>query len=73
MSSNMKAMLEKAGPGTGQVNLGGVLTMIMVVIAWAVNEYTSVTAPDYVWTAVTGIVLYAGQYWHGPNRAAGHF
>jgi len=67
---DMKGMLEAAGPGTGQVNLGGVLTMVMVVVAWAVNEYTSIEAPDYVWTAVTGIVLYVGQYWHGPTKSS---
>ena len=65
--STMKNMLEKAGPGTGQVNLGGVITMAMVVISWGVVEYTPFQAPEYVWTAITGIVLYASQYWHGPR------
>jgi hypothetical protein len=67
MATDMKAMLEKAGPGTGQVNLGGVITMAMVVISWGVVEYTPVNAPEYVWTAVTGLILYASQYWHGPR------
>jgi len=68
MATDMKAMLDKAGPGTGQVNLGGIITMAMVVISWTVVEYTSFKAPEYVWTAITGMVLYASQYWHGPRK-----
>ncbi len=67
MVATMKGMLEKAGPGTGQVNLGGVVTMAMVVISWGVVEYTSFQAPEYVWTAITGIMLYIAQYWVGPR------
>ncbi len=67
MVATMKKMLDKAGPGTGQVNLGGVVTMAMVVISWTVVEYTSFNAPEYVWTAITGMALYALQYWHGPR------
>ncbi len=67
MTATMKGMLEKAGPGTGQVNLGGLLTMIMTVVAWGVTEYTAFKPPEYVWAAITGIVLYGAQYWHGPR------
>ena len=63
-----KKILEKAGPGTGQVNLGGLLTMIMVVVSWTVVQYTSFKAPEFVWTAITGILLYVAQYWHGPKK-----
>ena len=68
MVDSMKGMWEKAGPGTGQVNLGGVVTMGMVVISWTVVEYTDFNAPEYVWTAITGMLLYAAQYWFGPRR-----
>ncbi len=68
MTETMKGMLEKAGPGTGQINLGGLITMVMVVISYCVVEYTEFKAPEYVWTAITGIALYAVQYWHGPRR-----
>jgi hypothetical protein len=64
-----KKMLEKAGPGTAQVNLGGLVTMAMVVISWTVVEYTAFKAPEFVWTAITGILLYAAQYWHGPKKS----
>ena len=67
MAVDMKQMLEKAGPGTGQVNLGGVVTMVMVVVSWSVVEYTTFGAPEYVWTAITGIMLYVAQYWVGPR------
>jgi len=63
----IKNTLEKTGPGTGQVNLGGVITMAMVVIAWVVVEYTAFNAPEYVWTAITGLVICSSQYWHGPK------
>lgn len=65
--TDMKQMLDKAGPGTGQVNLGGIITMAMVVISWTVVEYTAFKAPEFVWTAITGMLLYAAQYWHGPR------
>ena len=65
--TDMKQMLDKAGPGTGQVNLGGIITMAMVVLSWTVVEYTAFKAPEYVWTAITGMLLYAAQYWHGPR------
>jgi len=65
--ADMKQILDKAGPGTGQVNLGGIITMAMVVISWTVVEYTTFKAPEFVWTAITGMLLYAAQYWHGPR------
>ena len=65
--TDMKQMLDKAGPGTGQVNLGGIIMMAMVVISWTVVEYTAFKAPEFVWTAITGMLLYAAQYWHGPR------
>ena len=68
MTTDRKGMLDKAGPGTGQVNLGGLVTMGMVVVSWTVVEYTSFTAPEYVWTAITGMLLYGVQYWHGPRK-----
>jgi len=63
----IKNTLEKTGPGTGQVNLGGVITMAWTVIAWSVVEYTAFDAPEFVWTAMLGIILYGLQYWHGPK------
>ncbi len=68
MNDSVKNVLEKVGPGTGQINLGGLVTMAMVIIAWGVPEYTNFKAPEFVWTAITGILLYAVQYWYGPNR-----
>lgn len=63
----MKGLLEKAGPGTGQVNLAGVVTGFMAIFAWAITEYTLFTAPEYIWTTATGLILYGVQYWHGPK------
>ena len=64
---DMKQMLDKAGPGTGQINLGAIITMAMVVISWTVVVYTTFKATEYVWPAITGMLLYAAQYWHGPR------
>ena len=68
MNAMVKNTLEKVGPGTGQVNLGGLVTMAMVIISWTVVEFTEFKAPEYVWTAMTGMLLYALQYWHGPRK-----
>lgn len=70
MATNMtvKSMLEKSGPGTGQVNITGVVTGLMAITAWGVTEYTAFVAPEYIWTTATGLVLYGLQYWHGPKK-----
>ena len=64
----MKPTLEKSGPGTAQVNLGGVITMGATVAAWSLAEYAGFAPPGSVWTAITGLVIYSSQYWHGPNK-----
>ena len=60
--TTMKGLLEKSGPGTGQVNIVGVVTGCMAIFAWAITEYTAFTAPEYIWTTVTGLLLYGLQY-----------
>lgn len=65
---NANTILEKALPGTAQVNLGALITMAMVIISWVVVEFTAFKAPEYVWTAITGFILYGAQYWYGPKK-----
>ncbi len=64
----LKKTLEGAGPGTGQVNLGGVVTMFITIASWGLAEYVSFEPPGSVWAATTGIVVYGLQYWHGPGN-----
>jgi len=59
--------VQQVVPGTNQVQLVPLVTMAMTVVAWVVVEYTPVKAPEAVWTAVTGLLIYAAQYWHGPR------
>ena len=65
----MKAV-ETAGkmvPGTQQVQIAPLVTMSMTIITWVVTKYTSVDAPEAVWAAATGLMIYGLQYWHGPR------
>jgi len=66
----MNQVTKKAGmlvPGTNQVKINPFVTMAMTVIAWAVTTYTDVSPTPEVWVAVSGMVSYALQYWHGPR------
>lgn len=65
----MKAV-EAAGkmvPGTQQVQIAPVVTMAMTIITWAVTDFTNIAAPEAVWSAITGLLIYGLQYWHGPR------
>lgn len=54
-------------PGTQQVQLVPLITMAMTIITWAVTEYSPLAAPEAVWAAVTGLLIYGAQFWHGPR------
>ena len=55
-------------PGTNQVKINPVITMVMTIITWGVTTYTPVNPPPEVWVAVSGILSYALQYWYGPRQ-----
>jgi hypothetical protein len=64
-------MLNKAVPGTQQVQIAPVVTMSMVVVTWVVTTFLlpkGVTVPEEVWGAITGLAIYGLQYWHGPRQ-----
>lgn len=66
----MNKVTQTAGklvPGTTQVKINPIVTMVMTVVAWAVTTYTEVSPTPEVWVAVSGIISYALQYWHGPR------
>ena len=66
----MNKVTDAAGklvPGTTQVKINPLVTMVMTVIAWAVTTYTEVSPTPEVWVAVSGIISYGLQYWHGPR------
>ena len=57
-------------PGTRQVQIVPLVTMSMVVVTWAVTAFLlpeDVKVPEEVWGAITGMTIYALQYWHGPR------
>ncbi|MHC4431657.1 MAG: hypothetical protein ACYTBS_07445 [Planctomycetota bacterium] len=66
----MNKITESAGkviPGTNQVKINPVVTMVMTVVAWGVTNYTSVSPTPEVWVAVSGLISYGLQYLHGPR------
>lgn len=63
-------MLEKIKevvPGTQQVQIVPLVTMVMVLVTFVVTEYTGLELPEIVWGAITGLAIYGLQYWHGPR------
>lgn len=54
-------------PGTQQVQIVPLVTGVMTIVTWAVTEYTTIQAPEMVWSALTGLIIYVLQYWHGPR------
>lgn len=64
----LKKAAQAAVPGTQQVQIAPLITMAMTIITWAVTEYTAVAAPEAVWSATTGLLIYGAQYWHGPRK-----
>lgn len=59
---------QKMVPGTPQVQIVPLVTMAMTIITFGVTEYTGFKAPEAVWAAVTGLLIYGLQYWHGPRK-----
>ena len=57
-------------PGTQQVQIAPLVTMSMVVVTWVLVTFVipeDVKVPAEVWGAVTGMLIYALQYKHGPR------
>ena len=54
-------------PGTQQVQIVPLVTMGMTIITFGVTEYSGFNAPEAVWAAITGLLIYGLQYWHGPR------
>lgn len=57
-------------PGTQQVQIVPLVTMGMVIVTWVIVTFVvpdGVKIPEEVWGAVTGILIYGLQYWHGPR------
>lgn len=57
-------------PGTQQVQIVPLVTMFMVVATWIITAFIMpkhVVVPEEVWGAVTGLLIYGLQYWHGPR------
>ena len=57
-------------PGTQQVQIVPLVTMGMVIVTWTLVTFVipeAVKVPEEVWGAVTGMLIYALQYWHGPR------
>jgi len=67
----MLETVQKVVPGTRQVQIVPLVTMGMVIVTWALVTFVipdDVTVPEEVWGAVTGILIYGLQYWHGPRK-----
>ena len=57
-------------PGTQQVQIAPLVTMSMVVVTWVLVTFIvpeGVSVPAEVWSAVTGMLIYALQWKHGPR------
>lgn len=57
-------------PGTQQVQIVPLVTMGMIIVTWTLVQFVipdDVKVPEEVWGAVTGMLIYALQYWHGPR------
>lgn len=66
----MLKQVQAVVPGTQQVQIVPLVTMAMAVVTWGVTEFlmpADVKVPEEVWGSVTGLVIYALQYWHGPR------
>ena len=62
--------VQKLVPGTQQVQIVPLVTMGMVIVTWGVTAFImpeGVKVPEEVWGALTGILIYVLQYWHGPR------
>lgn len=59
--------VNKVVPGTQQVQISPAVTMVMTIVTYLVTTYTKVEFPPEVWSAITGLLIYALQYWHGPR------
>ncbi len=62
--------VQKLVPGTQQVQIVPLVTMTMVIVTWVVTAFVmpeGVSVPEEVWGAVTGMLIYGLQYWHGPR------
>jgi len=62
------AKIQAYVPGTQQVQIVPLVTGVMTIVTWAVTEYTAMQAPEMVWSALTGLIIYVLQYWHGPRK-----
>lgn len=63
--------VQKVVPGTQQVQIVPLVTMGMVVVTWVLVTFVipeDITVPEEVWGAVTGMIIYGLQYWHGPRK-----
>lgn len=58
---------KKLVPGTDQVKLNPMVTMGMTIFVYLVTSFTKIDPPPEVWVAVSGLISYGLQYWHGPR------
>jgi hypothetical protein len=66
----MLETVQKLVPGTQQVQIVPLVTMGMIIATWTLVTFVipeDVKVPEEVWGAVTGMLIYALQYWHGPR------
>jgi hypothetical protein len=63
-------IVNKVVPGTQQVQISPAITMLMTIVTYIVTSHTDFNPPPEVWTAITGLLIYALQYWHGPRGGA---
>ncbi len=66
--TKVKQMAGNMIPGTNQVKINPVVTMVMTIITYLTTEFTSLELPPEVWVAIAGLVSYALQYAHGPRN-----
>ena len=62
--------VQKIVPGTQQVQIAPAITMLMVIVTYVVGTFMlpkGVVVPGEVWAAVTGLLIWGLQYWHGPR------
>jgi hypothetical protein len=67
----MLETVKKIVPGTQQVQIVPLVTMGMIILTWILATFVipeDVDVPEEVWGAVTGMLIYALQYWHGPRK-----
>ena len=66
-TKKVAASAGKVIPGTNQVKINPIVTMLMTILTYVVTTHTQFNPPPEVWVAVAGLISYGWQYWYGPR------